>query len=46
MKALSVHTYLGGMQHGVSGVDDIEMLGSIETWKPALRVRQFSNCIP
>lgn len=38
MKALGIHTYLGGMQLGMrkAGFED---LGSIETWKPAIGPR-------
>lgn len=37
MKALSVHTYLGGMQVGVSKGADV--LGSMESWNMAFKAR-------
>lgn len=39
MKALGIHTYMGGMQIGASRVFDV--LGSAESWKDALNMRAF-----
>lgn len=39
MKALGVHTYLGGFELGVRNVAT-ETLGSIEIWKPGILARQ------
>jgi len=36
IKALTVHAYLGGLNIGIGRNPNIQMLGSMESWKPAV----------
>jgi len=43
LTALGMHTYFGGMQLGAERAG-AKILGSIETWAPAIRARKAAGC--